>query len=52
MGWVFSRPSLTALEVGWRWLFGVPFLLVCWVQAQHILAAIPLESQDSRGWMR
>ena len=28
MGWVFARPSLTALEVAWRWLIGVPLLLV------------------------
>ncbi|MGD0346397.1 MAG: hypothetical protein ABSA85_06550 [Terracidiphilus sp.] len=44
MGEVFRRPSLIAIEVGWRWLFGVPFLLVCWRQAQQILAAYPLES--------
>ena len=41
MGWVFSRPWLTLIEVGWRWLFGVPFLVVCWIQAQQILAALP-----------
>ena len=28
MGWVTDRPSLIALEVLWRWLFGIPFLLV------------------------
>jgi hypothetical protein len=44
MGWVFERPSLTVIEVAWRWLFGIPFLLVCWMQAQRILVAIPLES--------
>jgi hypothetical protein len=44
MGWVFTRPSLTALEVGWRWIFGAPLLAVCWVQAQQILAALPPES--------
>ena len=44
MGWVFARPSLTLLEVGWRWLFVIPLLVVCWVQARHILAALPLES--------
>jgi hypothetical protein len=44
MGWVFARPSLTALEVAWRWLFGVPFLFVCWMQSQKILAALPPES--------
>jgi hypothetical protein len=44
MGWVWARPLLTAIEVGWRWLFGVPFLAVCWRQAQQILAALPPES--------
>lgn len=44
MGWVFTRPSLTALEVAWRWLFGAPLLAVCWIQAQHILAELPPES--------
>lgn len=44
MGWVFRRPFLTALEVTWRWVFGLPFLLVCWAQAAKILAALPPES--------
>lgn len=44
MGWVIRRPSLTFLEIAWRWLFGVPFLLLCWHQAQQIMAAFPVES--------
>jgi hypothetical protein len=44
MGWVFARPSLTAIEVGWRWVFGIPFLSVCWMQAQQIFAVLPPES--------
>jgi hypothetical protein len=44
MGWVFARPSLTAMEVGWRWVIGAPLLLVCWMQAQRILTALPLEA--------
>jgi hypothetical protein len=44
MGWVFSRPAITALEIAWRWVFGVPFLLVCWNRARHVLAALPLET--------
>jgi hypothetical protein len=44
MGWVFSWPSLTAIELAWRWIFGIPFLLVCWMQAQQILAVLPPES--------
>ncbi|MGB6687555.1 MAG: hypothetical protein WBE76_06910 [Terracidiphilus sp.] len=44
MGWVFKRPSLTALEVAWRWLFGIPVLIACWVEAQRILALVPIDS--------
>jgi hypothetical protein len=44
MGWVFAHPSLTALEVAWRWIFGAPMLLLCWIQAQRILAQLPPES--------
>ena len=44
MGWVFARPSLTLIEVAWRWLFGAPLLMVCWMQSQRILAALPLDS--------
>ena len=44
MGWVFDRPSLTAIEIGWRWIFGVPMLAVCWFEAQRILTVVPLES--------
>ena len=41
---VFRRPSLVFIEVAWRGLFGVPFLLICWKQLQQMLAAYPLES--------
>jgi len=44
MGWVFGRPLLIAIEVGWRWIFGIPFLLVCWIEAQKILTESPLEA--------
>ena len=44
MGWVLARPSVTVLEIAWRWIFGVPLLLVCWVQAQKILAIVPPEA--------
>jgi hypothetical protein len=41
MGWVTARPSLTLIEVAWRWLFGIPLLAVCWMEAEKILAAYP-----------
>jgi hypothetical protein len=44
MGWVIRRPSLTAIEVSWRWVFGIPLIAVCCKQWQNILAAFPPES--------
>jgi hypothetical protein len=44
MSWVFGRPSLTVIEVAWRWAFGIPLLLVCFRQWALILAGHPLES--------
>lgn len=44
MGWVFSRPTLTLLEVAWRWLFGLPLLLACLGRGRAILAAVPVQS--------
>ncbi len=41
MGWVFRRPLLTALEIAWRWVFGLPFLFVCWQQSVKILSVLP-----------
>jgi len=41
MGWVFTRPSLTALEVLWRWVFGIPMLVVCYVQVEKLFALLP-----------
>ncbi|WP_158751924.1 hypothetical protein [Acidobacterium sp. S8] len=35
----WSRPSLLAIEVAWRWLFGVPALLLLWQVGARILAA-------------
>lgn len=49
MGWVFDRPLLTALEVGWRWLVGLPLLAVCWIEARRTLTELPLESAGLTG---
>ncbi len=43
MGFVYDRPLLTLIEVAWRWIFGIPFLAVCWIEAQRILVAVPPE---------
>ena len=44
MGDVFKRPSLTALEILWRWVAGIPFLILFRQQAEKILTAYPLQS--------
>jgi len=49
MGWVTDRPTIIALEVAWRWIFGIPFLVVCWAQLMQILAAVPLEAAGLTG---
>ncbi|MGB8031512.1 MAG: hypothetical protein WCF30_17820 [Terracidiphilus sp.] len=44
---VVRRPSLVAIEIAWRWLFGIPILFLCWQQGQQILAANPLDSSGA-----
>lgn len=41
---VFRRPSLLGIELAWRWLFGIPFLFVCWQQMQRLLTVYPLDT--------
>ena len=36
----WSRPSLLALEIFWRWLFGIPLLAILVWQGLHIYSAI------------
>jgi hypothetical protein len=43
MGWMLRHPSIVAIEVGWRWLFGVPFLLVCWSRLQYMFTQLSPE---------
>lgn len=44
MGWVWRRPWLTALEICWRWLWGVPLILVGRLGAKQILSVLPTEA--------
>jgi len=41
MAFCWSHPSVTLIEVAWRWIFGVPFLALLWMRAQEILVRIP-----------
>ncbi len=38
----WRRPSLTALEVLWRWAYGIPVLLVLRYEGMKILQETPL----------
>lgn len=38
----WSRPSLTALEVLWRWVYGIPALLLLWRVGSRLYASVPL----------
>jgi hypothetical protein len=44
----WARPSLTALEVLWRWVYGIPALLVLRHEAMRILAATPVDMDALR----
>ena len=44
MGWMIRRPAIVAVEVLWRWLFGVPFLIACWMRLQHVFAQLSPEA--------
>jgi hypothetical protein len=39
----WRQPSLTALEVLWRWSFGIPALLLARYEVMRILAATPVD---------
>jgi len=47
IGGVFRRPSLIAIEIGWRWLFGVPFLFLCWAWTASTLSKMEFEGSSS-----
>jgi hypothetical protein len=44
----WRRPSLTALEVLWRWAYGIPALLVLWYEGQKILQETPVDFASLR----
>jgi len=42
LGAVLRHPALVAIELCWRWLAGVPIVLLAWREWHRILAAYPL----------
>src|SRR5271165_862413 len=49
MSWVMARPWLVAIEVAWRWIFGIPFLVVCWMQIEWMLPKLELSPSPFAG---
>ncbi len=49
MARVWHRPSLTGLEILWRWLFGIPFL---WVAAREFQQIVARVTPDASGLSR
>ena len=41
-GYCWSRPSLLAIELTWRWLYGAPALLLMYYEGAKLLASVPL----------
>lgn len=41
---VLRQPRLVAIELGWRWLVGLPILGLFWHEFNRILAAYPLDA--------
>lgn len=39
----WKRPSLTALEVIWRWAIGVPSAALIWYEVLHVLRETPID---------
>ena len=48
MGWMIRRPAIVAVEVAWRWLFGVPFLMACRASLQRVFAQLSPEAAGLR----
>lgn len=44
ISYCWSRPSLLALELAWRWLYGIPALLLMGYEALRIIRSLPLAS--------
>lgn len=49
MGWVFKHPWLWAIEIGWRWLAGIPLVAVFWIEMEKVVAAYPPDTAGITG---
>jgi len=44
LSWCWKRPSLTALEIAWRWAYGIPAGAVVWWEAARIWSAATVDT--------
>lgn len=44
LSWLRQRPALTLIEVAWRWLFGVPAILLLYREGSRALGAVPWQA--------
>lgn len=44
LSWLRQRPALTLIEVAWRWVFGIPALLLLYRVAHGALAIVPWQA--------
>ena len=42
--WAWRHPSLSLLEISWRWLYGAPTLWIVWGVWQRAMGAVPWQS--------
>ena len=42
--WAWRHPSVSLMEIAWRWLYGAPALWLVWTAAQGALAVVPWQS--------
>lgn len=44
--WMRRHPKLLALEVAWRWTFGIPVLWFVWRWASHLMVTLPWQQTE------
>lgn len=55
MQYVWKHPSLTGIEIAWRWVFGAPLLLWVWLHSDPVVRSDPqswpaVASHAALGW--
>lgn len=43
LSWCWKRPGLTGLEIAWRWLIGIPALVLIWHNVTRVWGSAPAD---------